>query len=133
MPSLALFHGVARRLEVNVIARRILGQEDIEAFAAGAAIGRQFLAQRSADASRFVAAWRDAITRINEYREFRARVLQQRNVPSEIAEHVPAPLFRMASDLEARDFQVIQDFLNFARREGNIGYSVDVLQMIRLL
>ncbi|MCS6921466.1 MAG: hypothetical protein NZM07_06050 [Elioraea sp.] len=115
------------------IDRRILGHEDVEAFVAGAAIHGQFLARRGEDALRFVAAWRHAIMQIIKDREFRGMVLQQRNVPREIAEHIPIPLFRMVRDLKIEDLQSLQDFANLGKKEGIIEEHVDILQILRML
>lgn len=133
LPSVALFRGIARRLETNIIARRILDQEDVEAFVAGAAIHGHALARRIQDARRFVTAWQEAIAVVATNPALRGSVLQQRNIPIEIAQHIRIPLFRMVRDLTANDLRSLQDFTNFGRREGIIGSRIDILQMLRIL
>lgn len=124
--------GVARTLEAGVIAKYILGDENGNAFAAGCAITSEFIKNRPEVARRFAAAWKQAITFVNENpQEARKYLAKNTLTPEDVVDTVPMVHYFMAAELTDKHKAEFQKFIDFATAVGTLPQKVDVTKYLQ--
>lgn len=125
LASIMVDQGIAKRLETGVIAKYLMKDETAEAYAAGAALSGEMIAERPDVAKRFTEAWAKAVKDANEDPTARA-LLSEMNVPANLAETVPLAHFNMVSDMSETEMADFQTFLNIGVDLGVVAKSIDV-------
>jgi NitT/TauT family transport system substrate-binding protein len=125
--------GVARTLESGVIAKYILGSDDAEAFAAGCALTSDFISKRPDVAKRFAAAWQKALTFINTHpHEARAYLAKNTFTPEDVVDTVPMLKYVMTKDLNLKQKEQFQKFIDFAASVGTLPEKVDITKYLQV-
>lgn len=125
--------GAASLVEDGVIARYILGREDAQAFAAGAAVTGRFLEERPAVAARFAAAWRRALADIRTDPSTRDLLVGNTFTPAEVAGTIPLVDFMMVDQLSDQARADFQAFMDFAADAGVLSERVDTSKYLKSL
>jgi NitT/TauT family transport system substrate-binding protein len=119
--------GVATMLEAGVIARYVLGDQNANAFVAGAALTSDFIKNRPDVARRYALAWGKAVDLINNNpAEARKHLVKNTFTPDDVVDTVPMIRYFMAKDLTAKDKADYQKFIDFSVTTGTLEKKVDV-------
>jgi NitT/TauT family transport system substrate-binding protein len=119
--------GVATTLEAGVIARYVLGDQNANAFVAGAALTSDFIKNRPDVARRYALAWGKAVDLINNNpAEARKHLVKNTFTPDDVVDTVPMIRYFMAKDLTAKDKADYQKFIDFSVKAGTLEKQVNV-------
>jgi NitT/TauT family transport system substrate-binding protein len=119
--------GVATMLEAGVIARYVLGDQNANAFVAGAALTSDFIKNRPDVARRYALAWGKAVDLINNNPdEARKHLVKNTFTPDDVVQTVPMIRYFMAKDLTAKDKADYQKFIDFSVKTGTLEKQVNV-------
>jgi NitT/TauT family transport system substrate-binding protein len=126
--------GAARRLEAGVIATYLLGRQEAQAWAAGAALTGRFLAEKPGVAQRFANAWSRACALIRQdSASVRPMLVAHMQTPAELAPTIPLVNFTMVKDLAQADIADFQKFVDLAVQQGVVRDRIDVRSFLRAL
>jgi NitT/TauT family transport system substrate-binding protein len=117
--------GAAKTIEAGVISRYVLGRDDAQAFASGAAVTQKFLTERPDVARRFAHAWRKALVAIATDPSTRELLKGNTFTPPEVATTVPMPNFVMIGDMSAQERTDLQALVDFGSEAGLLDRKVD--------
>jgi len=125
--------GIARTIEVGVIAHYVLGDADANAFVAGCALTSDFIKARPDVAKRFTAAWAKAVALINSNpQEARKHLAKNTLTPEDVVDTVPMIRYYMAGDLTAKDKADFQKFIDFSVQTGTLPEKIDVTKYLQV-
>jgi NitT/TauT family transport system substrate-binding protein len=114
-------------LEAGVIARYVLGDQNANAFVAGAALTSDFIKNRPDVARRYTLAWAKAVDLINNNpAEARKHLVKNTFTPDDVVDTVPMIRYFMAKDLTAKDKADYQKFIDFSVKTGTLEKQVNV-------
>lgn len=131
MASVMVKQGVARRLEAGVISTHLLGRKEALAFAAGGALSGRFIKEKPAVATRFAAAWAQALKDIETDAKVRDLLPRYMNTAAEIAPTVPLARFMPARALSEQNLVDFQKFVDIGVGQGVVKGAVDVRSMVK--
>ncbi len=120
-------------LESGIIARYVIGREDAQAWAAGAALSSEFIKSKPDVARRFTIAWAKAVEAIATDPTARESLKGNTYTPAEIAMTVPLPKFTMVSALTAQDKADLQTFLDWGVSAGLLKQKVNAAPFLKAL
>jgi NitT/TauT family transport system substrate-binding protein len=124
--------GVATTLEAGVIARYVLGDQNANAFVAGAALTSDFIKNRPDVARRYALAWGKAVDLINNNpTEARKHLVKNTFTPDDVVDTVPMIRYFMAKDLTAKDKADYQKFIDFSVKAGTLEKQVNVTDYLK--
>ncbi len=130
--SIAVKVGAARRLEAGIISTYILGDDDANTYAAGAALTSRFISERPDVARRYAAAWAKAIHDIKtDTAAARKHLIKNTFTPPDIAPTIPMVNYTMVRDLTPRNLKNFQAFIDFANKAGVLKSTVDVTKYLK--
>lgn len=120
-------------LEAGIIARHVIGRDDAQAWAAGAALSGEFIKNKPDVARRFAIAWAKAVEAIATDPSARESLKGNTYTPAEIAMTVPLPKFTMVSKLSAQDKADLQTFLDWGVTTGLLKQKIDATPYLKAL
>jgi NitT/TauT family transport system substrate-binding protein len=124
--------GVATTLEAGVIARYVLGDQNANAFVAGAALTSDFIKNRPDVARRYALAWGKAVDLINNNpAEARKHLVKNTFTPDDVVDTVPMIRYFMAKDLTEKDKADYQKFIDFSVKAGTLEKQVNVTDYLK--
>lgn len=131
LASVIVKNGVARRIEGGVIATYLLGRKDAQAFAAGNALGGEFLAKRPAVAERYAKAIAKGLADAVRDPKAREYLAKHMNVAPDVAPSVPLARFTLVKDLSAQDLADFQKFVDIGVEQKVVAGPIDVKSFLK--
>lgn len=122
---------VAKRIETGVIATHLLGRQQGNAFATGAALSDKFIAERPDVARRFALAWARAVELAKTDSSTRGYLIAGMKVPPELAATIPLANMIMVPELSANDQADFQKFLDIGQELGVIKERMDAKTLLK--
>jgi len=123
--------GATRVLATGVISKYVLENPDANAFAAGAALTKEFIDERPEVAAGFARAWERALEDIaNDTDAVRAYLVGNTFTSEEIAPRIPMVNYLMVSDLSDENIANFQKFIDLATNQGVLKENVPVADFL---
>jgi len=129
--SMMVSQGLARRLEVGLIAKYMLGRNDACAVLAGGVMSVKFLKERPQVAERLARAWAKALHDGNNDPKARDLLASHMNVSPSISATVPLSYYNMVKDLKPSEIADLQNLVDQATAYGLVKTKVDVRPMLK--
>jgi NitT/TauT family transport system substrate-binding protein len=129
--SLMVQQGAAKRLEVGVISKYLLGDKDAMAITAGGALSAKFIRERPEVAARYARAWARAISDANNDPTVRNLLVKYMNIPASLAPTIPLVHFAMVKDLDAAEIANLQRYCDFGVQIGVVRKPIDVKTVLK--
>lgn len=129
--SMMVSQGLARRLEVGLIAKYMLGRNDACAVLAGGVMSTKFLKERPQVAERFARAWAKALNDGNKDPKARDLLASHMNVSPSISATVPLSYYNMVKDLKPTEIADFQKLVDQATAYGLVKSKIDVRTILK--
>ncbi|MEY4214900.1 MAG: hypothetical protein RL458_3126 [Pseudomonadota bacterium] len=129
--SMMVAQGLARRLDVGLIAKYMLGRKDACAVLAGGVMSAKFLKERPQVAERLARAWAKALNDGNNDPKARDLLASHMNVSPTISATVPLSYYNMVKDLKPSEIADLQNLVDQATAYGLVKTKVDVRPMLK--
>lgn len=129
--SMMVSQGLARRLDVGLIAKYMLGRKDACAVLAGGVMSVKFLKERPQVAERLARAWAKALNDGNNDPKARDLLASHMNVSPSISATVPLSYYNMVKDLKPSEIADLQNLVDQATAYGLVKTKVDVRPMLK--
>lgn len=129
--SMMVSQGLARRLDVGLIAKYMLGRNDACAVLAGGVMSVKFLKERPQVAERLARAWAKALNDGNNDPKARDLLSAHMNVSPAITATVPLSYYNMVKDLKPAEIADLQNLVDQAVAVGLVKTKVDVRTMLK--
>ncbi len=129
--SMMVSQGLARRLEVGLIAKYMLGRNDACAVLAGGVMSAKFLKERPQVAERLARAWAKALNDGNNDPKARDLLSAHMNVSPSITATVPLSYYNMVKDLKPAEIADFQNLVDQATAYGLVKSKIDVRSFLK--
>jgi len=129
--SMMVSQGLARRLEVGLIAKYMLGRNDACAVLAGGVMSAKFLKERPQVAERLARAWAKALNDGNNDPKARDLLASHMNVSPTISATVPLSYYNMVKDLKPAEIADFQNLVDQATAYGLVKSKIDVRSFLK--